>query len=316
MFFSNQYISELLTMSECIQIMEKLFLLNIDTEVVNPLRSKMFLKNDVKGILGTMPAYIKPYNVMGVKVLSVFPDNYKKGLSSHQGILHLFETTTGKLISSLEADEITAIRTAAVSAVATNALAIEDAEALCIIGSGTQAKKHLEAMLSIRNIKNVNIWSKNRANAVKFAEEARTRYNIPLKVRNSVKEASRNADIICTVTSSNEPILENKYLKKHVHINAVGACTPDARELSSEIVLTSDVFVDSRKAAINEAGDVLIPAQKLGRDVHQFIKADISEILKDKTLYKPANKTVFKSVGLAVEDIAAGFYCYNKMNLD
>ena len=300
-------------MSECIEAMKQLFLLDFETEIQNPLRSTMFLPKPNNGILGMMPAYIKPYNVMGIKVLSVFPDNYKKGMSSHQGILHLFETHTGKLISSLDADEITAIRTAAVSAVATDILAIKNAENLCLIGSGKQAEKHLEAILPVRAIKNVTIWSKNKKNALKFIDKVKQLYNVTFKICDSVEEAADNADIICTATSSKEPVLENHYLKHDVHINAVGACTANTRELTTEVITTSDVFVDNNIAATNEAGDILIPAVELGYDAQQSIEATISDILKDNTLYSVSNKTVFKSVGLAVEDLAVGYFCLKKM---
>ena len=316
MYITNLRITELLPMSECIHVMEHLFMLNFETDVVNPLRSKMFLENNAKGILGMMHAYIKPYNLMGIKVLSVFPNNYKKGLGSHQGILHLFETDTGKLIASLDADEITAIRTAAVSALVTNVLAIKNAEVLCLIGSGKQARKHLEAMLLVRNIKEVTIWSKNKSNAIKLAKELQMTNNISFKVCDSIKEAATNADIICTVTSTKEFVLENEYLKAHVHINAVGACTTNTRELSSEIIRSSNVYVDNSIAATNEAGDILIPALEYGFDAHEFIKAEISDILKDSTLYDVWSKTVFKSVGLASEDLAAGFHCYKKMKVN
>lgn len=300
-------------MSECIQVMEKLFMLDFNTAVVNPLRSKMLLQNATHGILGMMPAYIKAYNVMGIKVLSVFPENYKKGLSSHQGILHLFETNTGKLISSLDADEITAIRTAAVSALVTNKLAIKNAETLCLIGSGKQAEKHLEAILCVRPIKTVTVWSKNTNNASAFINKVKELYDVTFKKCATVKEAAANADIICTLTASQMPVLENQYLKESVHINAVGACTMNARELTTEIITTSDVFVDDKLAATNEAGAIIIPATELGCDVNQFIKADISELIQGNTLYDASNKTVFKSVGLAVEDIAAALYCYTKL---
>ena len=303
-------------MSECIVAMKQLFLLDFDTDIVNPLRSKMFLPKPINGILGMMPAYIKPYDIMGIKVLSVFPDNYKKGVSSHQGVLHLFETNTGKLLVSLDADEITAIRTAAVSAVVTDLLATKTAENLCLIGSGKQAIKHLEAISQVREIKKVTIWSKNKNNASKFVEQAKKSYNVSFKICATVEEAASNADVICTVTASKEPVLENHYLKQNVHINAVGACTTNTRELTTEVITTSKVFVDDNIAATNEAGDILIPALELGYDAHKLIKATISDILKDSTLYDASEKTVFKSLGLAAEDLAAGFYCYNKNKIN
>ncbi len=312
MFINNKEILELLSMSECIEIMEKLFLLDIEKDVVNLLRSKMLLDNNAINILGMMPAYIKPYRVMGVKVLSVFSNNYKQGLSSYQGVLHLFETNTGKLICSLDVEEITAIRTAAVSALVTDKLAISDAHNLCLIGSGVQAKKHLEAMLKIRDIQHVSVWSKNEQNAINFIEQARSKYELDFQICNDVATAAKDADIICTITASPIPILKNDYLQKHVHINAIGACTTNARELSTDIITTASIYVDSKIAVVNETGDLLIPATELECNADNLIKAEISEILKDNTLYNSNDKTVFKSVGLAIEDVAAGLFCYHK----
>ncbi|MBU3024907.1 ornithine cyclodeaminase family protein [Zobellia galactanivorans] len=313
MFIDNDQIEKLLPMSECIKVMQALFLLNAETDIVNPLRTTMPLHNDSHGIMGMMPAYIRPYEVMGIKVLSIFPDNYKKGLSSHQGVIHLYETRTGQLMTSLDADGITGIRTAAVSALATKHLAIPKAKTLCILGSGVQARKHIEAMLEIRDIEKITLWSLNKSSAERLAGDMEQYKEIDFKVCDTVREAAIDADIICTVTAATEPILENAYLKPHVHINAVGACTATTRELASEIINTSDVFVDNRVSAANEAGELLLPAKENGHDALDFVKADMSELLKDSSLYDASKKTVFKSLGIASEDLAAGLHCYTKL---
>ncbi|MGJ8738335.1 ornithine cyclodeaminase family protein [Zobellia laminariae] len=312
MFLDNDQIESLLPMSECIQVMKELFLLDAEKDIVNPLRATMPLQNATKGIMGMMPAYIRPYEVMGIKILSIFPDNYKQGLSSHQGIIHLYETVTGQLMTSLDADGITGIRTAAVSGLVTSLLAIPEAKNLCILGSGVQAKKHIEAMLEVRDIKTVTLWSLNRSSAERLATDMEKFEGIEFIVCNTIEEAAKDADIICTVTAATEPILDNEYLKSHAHINAVGACTASTRELASAIINSSDVYVDNRLSAANEAGELLIPAKENGHDALDFIKADISEMLKDSNLYDASKKTVFKSLGVACEDIAAGLYCYTK----
>lgn len=312
MFLDNDQIESLLPMSECIQVMKELFLLDAEKDIVNPLRATMPLQNATKGIMGMMPAYIRPYEVMGIKILSIFPDNYKQGLSSHQGIIHLYETVTGQLMTSLDADGITGIRTAAVSGLVTSLLAIPEAKNLCILGSGVQARKHIEAMLEVRDIKTVTLWSLNRSSAERLATDMEKFKGIEFIVCDTIEEAAKDADIICTVTAATEPILDNEYLKSHVHINAVGACTASTRELASAIINSSDVYVDNRLSAANEAGELLIPAKENGHDALDFIKADISEMLKDSNLYDASKKTVFKSLGVACEDIAAGLYCYTK----
>lgn len=312
LFLDKHRIQKLLPMDACILEMKKLFLLDPSEEILNPLRSKMALPKPEIGILGLMPAYIKPYQIMGVKVLSVFPENYKKKLSSHQGVLQLFETKTGKLLACLDADEITAIRTAAVSALMTDLLAVKNAKNLCLLGSGKQAETHLEAICLVREIESVTIWSQNKVNAEKFISKVRNRYDINFKIGASVEASAKNADIICTLTASKTPILFDKYLQEHVHINAVGACTSKDRELNSDVVLNSDVYIDNYIASTQEAGDILIPAKEKKIDVSEIIKADIHEVLHNTRFINKFNKTVFESVGVAVEDVAAGYYCLFK----
>lgn len=313
-FYSSDQISDLLPMKECISVMKELFSLDKE-ELINPLRSKMVLPEQPVGIMGMMPAYIRPYELMGIKVLSVFPENYKKGLSSHQGILHLFETKTGQLLASFDADEITAIRTAAVSGLMTDLLATKKASHLCLLGSGKQAEMHLEAVNEVRTIQQVTIWSQDESHATDFCTKARSSYqNINFNICETVEAATAEADIICTVTAARHPILQNQSLKETVHINAVGACTPDARELASEVVLQGDVYIDNYLAATNEAGDLIIPANEKGLDIASLIKSDIHELLKDSSSDRASKLTIFKSVGVAIEDLAAAYHCYKKLN--
>ncbi|WP_420583057.1 ornithine cyclodeaminase family protein [Reichenbachiella sp.] len=313
-FYTSDQIAQLLPMKECIKAMEALFSLD-PTELINPLRSKMVLPEQPVGILGMMPAYIRAYQLMGIKVLSVFPENYKKGLSSHQGVLHLFETQTGKMLASFDADMITAIRTAAVSALMTNLLATNNASNLCLLGSGKQAEMHLEAINEVRTIQNLTIWSQDSSNATAFISRFSSTYeHIRFTACRTVEEATAEADIICTVTAAQQPILQHQSLKENVHINAVGACTPEARELASEVVLRADVFVDNYLAATQEAGDLIIPAGEKGQALETLIQADIHELLKTQSSAYASKLTVFKSVGVAIEDLAAAYHCYKKMN--
>ena len=319
-FFNEKQIEKLLPMQDCIAVMRNLFSLNLAEETFNPLRNVFHLPNST-GMLGLMPAVIKPYGVLGVKVLTVFLDNYKKGLSSHQGIVNLFETETGQLLASFDADSITAIRTAAVSALMTDLLAAENAKTLCLIGSGKQAEKHLEAIFLVRPIKKVNVWSPNYDNANAFVKKmSKTNMltvgnprNIEIKAFHTAQEAVHDADIICTVTSASHPVIFNDWLKERVHINAVGVSTKNKRELDDEIILNSDVYVDSYESAMSEAGDIILAANA-ERSVAQIIKADIHQVLMDKSIIDRSKKTVFKSLGLAIEDVAAAWHCWNKSN--
>jgi ornithine cyclodeaminase/alanine dehydrogenase-like protein (mu-crystallin family) len=310
LFFNEEKINQRLPMRDCIQVMRDLFSLNLKEETHNPLRNIMHL-SDKNGLMGMMPAYIKPYNVMGIKVLSVFHDNYLKGLSSHQGIVCLFETETGNLLATFDADSITAIRTAAVSGLMTDLLAPKDAETLCIMGSGKQAETHLEAMLTVRNIKKVKVWSPNKERLHAFIEKAPKKHPHSIEAVSTPKEAVENADIICTVTASPTPIVFHEWLKPNVHINAVGASTKDKREIDGDTILDADVYVDSYVSAKNEGGDILLAANE-NRSVEQIIKADIHDLLLNPSMIDPTKKTVFVSLGIAIEDVAAAWYVLNK----
>ncbi len=316
-FFNEEKINQLLPMRDCIQVMRNLFSLNLKEDTLNPLRNIMHLP-DKNGLMGMMPAYIKPYNVMGIKVLSVFHDNYLKGLSSHQGIVCLFETETGNLLATFDADSITAIRTAAISGLMTDLLAPKEAETLCIMGSGKQAETHLEAMLCVRNIKKVKVWSPNKERLTAFVEKAQNKHPLPTASGSAIsieavlspKEAVKDADIICTVTASPTPILQNGWLKKNVHINAVGASTKTTREIDSETILNADVYVDNYVSATNESGDIIL-ASNNEHTVTQIIKADIQELLMNPSIIDKAKKTVFVSLGIAIEDVAAAWFIFD-----
>jgi ornithine cyclodeaminase len=300
-YLDGHEVKSMLPMKDCIAVMRELFLLPPE-QVLNPLRAKMLLPEG-QGLMGMMPAYIKTYGVMGIKVLSIFPKNYLKGLSSHQGILHLFETETGNLLLSLDADEVTAIRTAAVSALMTDLLALEDSNVLALIGSGKQASMHLEAMMAVRPFTEVRIWSQNIDHAAKFLKDHVDRYPVHFTIIHSTHAAIAGADVVCVATAASEPILGKAGLAEHVHINAVGACAPNVRELESGLVHACEVYVDNRLAASNEAGDILLALNE-GQRFEDLVHADIHEALLDPHPAARQRKTLFKSVGIAIEDVA------------
>lgn len=309
-YLNPHQIQSLLSMSECIAVMRDLFLLNPEEDLINPLRPKMMLPNG--GILGMMPAYIRPYNAMGIKVISVYLQNYQQGLSSHQGIVHLFDAENGMLKLSLDADEVTAIRTAAVSALMTDVLALDDAETLCLIGTGTQAITHLEAIALVRPLKRVKVWSPNPANVQKFVQSQSTLYPLEFEACASAEAAVRDADIVCTLTSSSQPLVFNDWLKAGVHLNAVGASTPNYRETAADVVFNSEIFVDNYESACNEAGDLILALGDKEK-VRAAIKADIHEALTQPGLVDKSQKTLFKSLGLGIEDLAVAHFCWQKM---
>jgi ornithine cyclodeaminase len=293
--------------------MEKMFLSLAAGECLQPLRSIMWLP-DRHGLLGMMPGYASNPGIMGIKVISVFHGNREAGLPSHQGVVILFDAKHGQPLMIFDALEITAIRTAAASAVATRALSRKDSATLAIIGSGEQAKRHIEAMLLVGKIKQINISSRNEKNANDLAEQTASKYNIPVQATKNVKDAVANADIICTVTSSKEPVLMKDWIAPGTDINAVGSSTPAARELDTATIVQSKLFTDCYESIFNEAGDFLIP-KKEGAITDVHVKAEIGEVLSGSKKGRENDEeiTVFKSLGIAAEDIFAARHIYEKV---
>ena len=309
---SHQEVKQWLPMDACMDVMAETLKLLSRGSALNPLRHLMWLP-DKTGVLGMMPAHLADSRVMGLKAISVFPGNHATEYDSHQGTVMLFETQNGRLLAMMDAGKITAIRTAAVSGVATRLLARDDAAELAILGSGVQAHTHFEAMRVARNISGVRVWSRRFEHAQKFADQASTACNIPIKAFDKAREAVDGADIICTVTSATDPILQGDWISSGTHINAVGSSVPFARELDTAAVAKSKLFVDRRESTLNEAGDFLIP-QKEGAIDENHIKGEIGDILLDIVGRRSSSEeiTLFKSLGLAAEDVAAAHYIYQK----
>ncbi|MEZ4670192.1 MAG: ornithine cyclodeaminase family protein [Anaerolineae bacterium] len=222
----------LLPMNECMEVMAETLLAVAKGDTILPLRPVMWLPEKV-GALGMMPSYVGSIGMMGLKVVSVFPGNHGTEYDSHQGAVMLFETQHGQLLAIVDASEITAVRTAAVSGVATRLLAREDATTLAILGSGIQAKSHLAAMLLARDIEHIRLWSRNPENAEKFARNEGRRHDVKIEVVPSAQAAVEGADVICTVTSAREPVLMGEWVKSGAHINAVGSSVAFTRELDT-----------------------------------------------------------------------------------
>ncbi len=313
-YIDKEKIASLLTMQECISVMEKMFRSLAKGESIQPLRSLMWLP-DRKGLLGMMPGYDKTDGVMGIKLISVFHGNREKGYPSHQGVVVLFDSDNGQPLMIFDASEITALRTAAASALATKLLSREDSGSLSIVGSGEQAERHIESVLLVRNIRQINIWSRNEKNAAGLASKISDRYNISIVVHKNVKDAVKDADIICTVTSSPEPVVLGDWINKGTHINAVGSSTPATRELDTNAVLKAKLYTDCHESILNESGDFLIP-KKEGAITDNHIRGDLGEVLLG-TKRGRENKdeiTLFKSLGIASEDISSCWHIYQKIN--
>jgi alanine dehydrogenase len=302
-------VAELLPMRECIDVMERVLSALSRGEAVLPLRSLMRTP-DASGLLGLMPAFLGDPPCLGIKVISVFFDNHKVGLDSHQGAVLLFEPEHGSLVAMIDASSITGIRTAAVSGAATRVLAREDAGDLAMIGSGVQAVTHLEAMLCVRTLRRVRVYSRN---AHAFAERESKKHKIRIEVMDSAREAVEGADIICTTTSAREPVVNGDWIAPGAHINAVGACFPDTRELDTRAVVRSRLFVDRRESALNEAGDFLIPRSE-GAIGDDHIVGELGDLFLGRVPGRRSADeiTLFKSLGIAVEDLAAAHLIWSK----
>jgi ornithine cyclodeaminase len=278
--------------------------------VTLPLRSIMRIPN-TRDLFGMMPAHSSALPVFGVKLITVFPGNHGTNLDSHQGAVLLFDTTTGTLAAMLDASSITAIRTAAVSAVATRLLARDDASTLALIGSGVQARTHLEALALVRPLSTVRVYSRSAEHAAAFAAWAGREMEIDVQVAPTAERAVRGADIVCTVTSSRDPVVYGEWLSPGAHVNAVGASQPDSRELDSDAVARARLFADRRESLVNESADYLIPLRE-GRITEARVAGEIGEILIGTVPGRTDRDeiTLFKSLGLAVEDLAAAAHVY------
>lgn len=313
LILNHDEVVQLLPMKECIMVMREALIKLASGEVHQPLRT-IIRPPGAAGVMGLMPSYISgDHAAYGLKAICVFPGNPAKGKDAHQGTVLLFSAETGELLAMMNASAITAIRTAAVSGVATDLLAREDACNLAIIGTGVQARTHLDAMSQVRSIKRCRVASRNFEHARQFADEMRRSFQFPLEPVETVETALEDADLIVTATTAKEPIVKRESISPGVHLNLVGSSIPTAREVDAATMAASSLFVDRRESTINEAGDYIIAAREgaIGPD---HIRAELGEVLKGEKSGRtsPEEITLFKSLGLAIEDLAAAEYLYRK----
>ena len=309
---SSADVRALLPMRDCMDAMAAALVALSRGRAALPLRTVMRVP-DSSNFFAVMPGFVGDPNALGAKVITVFPGNDATDFDSHQGAVLLFDTDNGCLLSVMDASTITAIRTAAVSGVATRALAREDAADLAILGAGVQAMTHLEAMLAARTVTRVRVWSRSRERLVPFTEAAAAKFGVDVTPVATAREAVNGADIVCTTTASREPVLHGAWLSPGTHVNAVGASVSSARELDSAAVAQARLFVDRRESALAEAGDFLVPrAEGLIDDSH--IVAELGEVLSGAAQGRRNAEeiTLFKSLGLAIEDVAAARLLYTR----
>jgi ornithine cyclodeaminase/alanine dehydrogenase-like protein (mu-crystallin family) len=290
-FLNEEQVRQHLRMADLIPAMEKALIEFSAGKVAQPLRSVITV-DPPGGFFGMMPA-LTPEG-LGLKIVTFYPKNVERGLPTHMATVALVDPETGTPLAVMDGRLITEMRTAAVSAVATNLLASPDAKILAILGSGVQAHSHAEALRLVRQFEEIRVWSPTKEHANQFAKEIGGKAV-------SAQEAVRGADVIVTATSSKTPVLHGLWLKPGCHVNVVGASRPDWRETDDE-AMANVVFVDSREGAMKESGDVILSGAK--------IYAELGEGLAGKVPSRSRETTIFKSLGMAVEDIAAAMLVY------
>jgi ornithine cyclodeaminase len=298
-------VKALLPMADLIEAMENALARFSAGEVLQPVRTVLTV-GPTNAYFGVMPAYIPQPARMGAKLVTVFGGNVARGLPSHLATILLFDADTGALEAILDGRYITEARTAAVSAVSARHLAKADATTLAIVGSGVQARSHLEALAEVRPLREVRIWSPRPANRERFVAEMSG--HIPAQVRATVsaEDAVRGADIVVLVTSSPTPVVQDAWIAEGAHVVSVGACRPDQREMDPVLVARSRLFVDSKAAALVESGDVVLGMRE-GRFTESHIASEIGQVVLGRAAGRTttAEVTIFKSLGMAVEDVVA-----------
>jgi len=294
MHLNAEAVEQLLDLNELIPVMRDALMALSAGKVVQPVRT-VLESGEPPGWFGLMPAIYG--DVMGAKLVTVFPKNAGTPLATHQAMILLFSAQTGEPLATLDGRVITAWRTAAVSALATQALAPKEARVLAILGSGVQARTHLAAVQKVHAFAEVLVWSRTPAHAARFAQETGARSV-------ALEEAVRNADVICTVTHSLEAFVRGLWLKEHVHINAVGSVGMVARELDDAVMHKAAVVVEQRAPAMAESAEIV----KSGSAIY----AELGELLAQTNPVPAAGKTVYKGLGVAVEDVAAARFVWQK----
>lgn len=316
LYLNAREVESLFPMAEAVEVVEGALAALARGEAIQPLRQPLWTP-DRSGLLGLMPGMLlgtipeqrELPPVMGLKAVSVFLDRHP----SHQGLVLLFDAQRGTPLAIFDAESITAIRTAAASGVATRHLAREDVAELAILGAGVQAATHLEAMRSVRPVARVRVWSRTVERARRFAEEQSATHGVPVEAVASARDAVDGAGLVCTCTSSAEPVLEGAWLSAGAHVNAVGACTPKARELDAAAVARARVYVDSRESATHEAGDLLL-ARSEGALAEDPVMGELGEVILGRVPGRRSAEeiTLFESLGLAVEDLASAVHVLAK----
>ena len=309
---SENDVQKLLNIEELIQALEQAHIQSSTGKAVMPVRLVVPLPQ-IHGRITTMPGYLTQDKALGMKVVTYFQNNPKQDLPAILATIMLFSAETGKMIAAMDGSFITAIRTACASAMATKALANPNTPVAGILGAGVQARAHIQALCRVKKLQRIKIYSPLGISAERVRQELESEVGVDIEVASSAEDTVRGSDLVITVTTAKEPVLELEWLKPGVHINAVGSHRPDLREIDGTTLARSKVVVDSREAIMAECGDILL-AIKEKSITENSIHAEIGEVLAGAKAGRtsPAEITLYKSVGIAIQDVATAHLIYHK----
>ena len=309
---TEAHVRSLLPLSDLVTAMEMALARFSAGDVLQPVRSVLMV-GPQQAFFGLMPAYVADPPQLGAKLVTVFGDNHRRGLPSHLATILLLDPDTGALIALMDGRYITEARTAAVSAVSARHLARADASTLAILGTGVQARSHLEALAAVRPIRDVRVWSPTPASRERFVAEMSGHVPAAITAAASAEAAVRGADIIALVTSSPSPVVEAAWVAAGAHVISVGACRPDQREMDPALVARARLVVDSRAAALVESGDVVLGLAE-GRFDVDHVAGELGDVVRGALAGRTSADeiTIFKSLGMAVEDVVAADLVYRR----
>ena len=310
-FIDREEVTLRLTYDVCIPIVRDAMIAFSKGETKQLLRSIIPLSEG--RLFGIMPGALGSHATFGAKLISVFHENFARGVPSHQGLIVLFDPESGAPVCVVDAGEVTAIRTAAASAVATDALARKDASRLALLGYGEQASTHVRALSKVRNLESIVVWGRSIHRARAFAERTAAELAVPVAAVESVKQAVAEADMICTITSAAEPILRGAWVRPGTHVNLVGSSHAGPAEVDNELVVRSRFIADSREGVLQQGGEFLrAKAAGLISDAH--IVAEIGQVLMGEVEGRRSVEeiTVYKSLGHIVQDLASAAALYSQ----
>jgi ornithine cyclodeaminase/alanine dehydrogenase-like protein (mu-crystallin family) len=310
-FVDREEVARRLTYDVCIPLVREAMIAFSAGETKQLLRSIIPLADG--HLFGIMPGALGATKPFGAKLLSIFQENAAQGRQSHQGLIVLFEPETGTPVCVVHAGEVTAIRTAAASAVATDVLARRDATHLAILGTGEQAATHARAIRKVRALESITVWGRSPDSAAAFAEKMTAELRIPITARATVQQAVADADIVCTVTSASEPILKDEWVRPGQHINVVGSSHAGPSEIDNALVASARYFADSREGVL-EQGAEFLRAKQAGLIDDTHIRSEIGQVLAGTAEGRKSSAeiTIYKSLGHIVQDLASAWWLYSQ----